>query len=565
MNLLKGVQKMNKEEFLNKLRKKLDILEDKEIEDIISEYEGYIEEKVSRGLTEEEAVKELGDLNEIVNDLLAAYKVKQKDTNYIKKFINKISQGLDYILNELSNKSGKDILKFVIEIALIILIICIFKIPFLIVKDLGWNIFTSLSSPISNIFYGIWSFIIELSYFIMAIVLFIKIIEKRYFKNFSEKIVAEIDEEKEGKKEEKVKIKNEKKTEIGKETKEKSPKKLGIVEIITNICILFIKFIVLMILIGEIFYLVGMTFALGLGIYLLIKGVPYFGIFILLLALVLSGVLLLQLGIYFVFNKKIKASHTLIEVIIIVILSGFGLALSTVEIAETEIIYDSMIKETKTVSEEIKVDDNLVLYGKYNIIIDESLTDTIRVEYVYPDINDIEVEINLEHYNNGYYLDYTVSNLNWNKEIWNKVIDNLKAKKIYVDNFEIEKNVYMSTLTKEKLESNKSSQNNPSVLYEFTQTYHVANIEESNDYNYLYLTVRQFQFEEIATVKVLRSLASEVKEDENYEFTFQYEYPKVELTEGTIEEIFEKCHLISIEYTDKTGVIQTQESPVPEN
>ena len=556
---------MNKEEFLNKLRKKLDILEDKEIEDIISEYEGYIEEKVSRGLTEEEAVKELGDFNEIVNDLLAAYKVKQKDTNYIKKFINKISQGLDYILNELSNKSGKDILKFVIEIALIILIICIFKIPFLIVKDLGWNIFTSLSSPISDIFYGIWSFIIELSYFIMAIVLFIKIIEKRYFKNFSEKIVAEIDEEKEGKKEEKVKIKNEKKTEIGKETKEKSPKKLGIVEIITNICILFIKFIVLMILIGVIFYLVGMTFALGLGIYLLIKGVPYFGIFILLLALVLSGVLLLQLGIYFVFNKKIKASHTLIEVIIIVILSGFGLALSTVEIAETEIIYDSMIKETKTVSEEIKVDDNLVLYGKYNIIIDESLTNTIRVEYVYPDINDIEVEINLEHYNNGYYLDYTVSNLNWNKEIWNKVIDNLKDKKIYVDNFEIEKNVYMSTLTKEKLESNKSSQNNPSVLYEFTQTYHVANIEESNDYNYLYLTVRQFQFEEIATVKVLRSLASEVKEDENYEFTFQYEYPKVELTEGTIEEIFEKCHIISIEYTDKIGLGQTQESPVPEN
>ena len=77
--------------------------------------------------------------------------------------------------------------------------------------------------------------------------------------------------------------------------------------------------------------------------------------------------------------------------------------------------------------------------------------------------------------------------------------------------------------------------------------------------------MRQFQFEEIATVKVLRSLASEVKEDENYEFTFQYEYPKVELSEGTIEEIFEKCHLISIEYTDKTGVIQTQESPVPEN
>ena len=105
---------MKKQEFLNKLRKKIDVLEDKEIEDIISEYEGYIEEKVSRGLSEEEAIKELGDLNEIANDLLAAYKVKQKDSNYLKKFINKVSLGFDYILNELSNKSGKDILKFII-------------------------------------------------------------------------------------------------------------------------------------------------------------------------------------------------------------------------------------------------------------------------------------------------------------------------------------------------------------------------------------------------------------------------------------------------------------------
>ena len=107
---------MNKQEFLNKLRKKLEVLEDKEIEDIISEYEGYIEEKASRGLTEEEAVKELGDFNEIVSDLLAAYKVKQKESNVLNRFINKISSGFNYILNELSNKSGKDILKFVIEI-----------------------------------------------------------------------------------------------------------------------------------------------------------------------------------------------------------------------------------------------------------------------------------------------------------------------------------------------------------------------------------------------------------------------------------------------------------------
>ena len=70
---------MSKEEFLKTLRKRLSILEDSEIEDIISEYEGYIEEKVNVGLSESEAVKELGDIDEIVSDLLAAYKVKEPD------------------------------------------------------------------------------------------------------------------------------------------------------------------------------------------------------------------------------------------------------------------------------------------------------------------------------------------------------------------------------------------------------------------------------------------------------------------------------------------------------
>ena len=555
---------MNKEEFLKKLTKKLDVLEDKEIEDIISEYEGYIAEKVNRGLTEEEAVKELGDLNEIVNDLLAAYKVKHKETNYIKIIISKLSVGLDYILNELSSKSGKDILKFVIEIGLIILIVCIFKMPFLIVKDLGWHIFSNLSSPISDIFYGIWSFIIELSYFILAIILFIKIFERRYFKNFSEKIVLESEDEKKHPKNEKLQ-KEEKKTESVKEIKKQCPKKFGLVEIITNICILFLKFIVIMILMGVITYLIGIIFAIGLSIYLLVKGVTYFGIIILLITLFLSGILLLKLGIYFIFNKKLKAGHILAEIITIIILSGFGLALSTIEIANTEIIYDNMIEETKTISKEISIDNNLSLYGKYNIIIDESLTDTIKIEYVYPDINDINIEIDLEHYNNGYYLDYDVSNLKFNKEIFNDVIENLKNKKIYIINFEIEKNVYMSTSTKEMLDNNKLSNNTSSILYEFTQTYNVISVKESNDYDYLYLTIRAFQEEEIATVRVLRSLASNVEKDENYEFTFQYEYPNVELTEKTLEEIFEKCNLISIEYTDKIGVIQTQESAIPAN
>lgn len=554
---------MNKEEFLTKLRKKLDVLEDKEIEDIISEYEGYIEEKKSRGLTEEEAVKELGDLNEISSDLLGAYKVKQKGSNYLNKFIDKVSQIFDKVLNELSTKSGKDILKFVVEICLIILLICIFKIPFIFIKDLGWNIFSTLSYPISNTFYSIWSFIIELSYFILAIILFIKIIQKRYFEGISEKIVADLEEQDVKKNKKKIKKETIEASQT-KEIREVTPKKHSIIDMVINICILFLKVIVTMCLFGVICYLIGMAFLIVIGIYLLIKGITYFGIFILFIALFLGGVLLLQLGTYFIFNKKVKGSHILAELITIILLTGIGLSISTIEIANTEIIYNSPYEKTKTTTKELSISEDLALYGNYNIIIDNTLTDTIKIEYTYPDINNVEVDIDLSYYDNGYYLDYNISNLSWNKNFFDEFIENLKDKKIYINPFEIEKNVYMSLNTQELLFKNKEiNSNDNDIIYEFTRTYNILKVEESNDYAYLYLVVRQYQFEEIATVKILRSMADTIEEGKNYEFTFRYNYPSTQIENDTIEELFLKCQLVSINATDKAGLEQTEEPDEP--
>lgn len=90
----------------------------------------------------------------------------------------------------------------------------------------------------------------------------------------------------------------------------------------------------------------------------------------------------------------------------------------------------------------------------------------------------------------------------------------------------------------------------------FTRTYEVLNIEESNDENYLYLTIKQFQQEEVEAVKVLKNLANSVEANKNYEFTFK----KTNLTiEDSIGSIFENAELISIKENDKTGLEQIQE------
>lgn len=82
------------------------------------------------------------------------------------------------------------------------------------------------------------------------------------------------------------------------------------------------------------------------------------------------------------------------------------------------------------------------------------------------------------------------------------------------------------------------------------------NIAESNDEKYLYLTIRQFQFDEVETVKVLRSLADTVEINKNYEFTF--ESSNIEIKDN-IKSIFNNATLISIKETDKTGLDEIQE------
>ena len=91
----------------------------------------------------------------------------------------------------------------------------------------------------------------------------------------------------------------------------------------------------------------------------------------------------------------------------------------------------------------------------------------------------------------------------------------------------------------------------------FTKTYNVLNIADSDDENYLYLTIKQFQNDEVETVKALKSLANGIEANKNYEFTFQYGNKNIE---DNIKSIFENATLVQIKETDKTGLEQIQDT-----
>ena len=112
---------------------------------------------------------------------------------------------------------------------------------------------------------------------------------------------------------------------------------------------------------------------------------------------------------------------------------------------------------------------------------------------------------------------------------------------------------------KEKSENDNNNKNNDKDLinHTFTRTYNINHIAYSNDYNYLYITIREFQGEEIETVKVLREKFENANTGDNYEITFKINNNGIE---DNLKSIFANSEVIKANKTDKTGLEQIYEN-----
>lgn len=420
------------------------------------------------------------------------------------------------------------------------------------IRDLGSSIFFELTFPIGNIFSGIWAFIIEISYIIVAVIFFIKTFEKRYFKDITENIVNKREEKPDSSKSAKIKKEKATKTEVKKENKTVvEPTNHSFFYYMNEICIYILKFLVLIFLIGIICYLIGISVALGFMIYLIVNGVHYFGILLLIIALFLGGTLFLELCINFLFNKHNKAVLVVSKIISIIIFTGIGLTMSAVEIAETEIIYDRDNLEIKEITKEIPMTDDILIYNYDQVIIDNNLNDKIKIVYKYPDYyNNLDLSIELFHYNKAYYLGTNIHYFRWNKKILNNFINNLKDKKIYANDYHVEKIIYISEKNYEQIEKNHNKEYDHYIDSSFTKTYTITSIVPSKDDETKYITIYPYNREDLITTVKLNHKDAEHLTLGTYEFTFKHNGP---IFEDTPENIFENCHIESITPTNKVG------------
>lgn len=190
---------MNKKQFISELEKRLKVLNENERKDIINEYSDIINEKIKSGETEEQAVLEFGNIDELVKEILDSYKInpdydngfskKAKDVansteDFIKKGAKKLADTTQNVVNDFKNSGNnltlENVFEIILKVFVFLIILAILKIPFYILRSLGDSVLGGIFSPFDFGFNIIWNIIIWLLYIICCILIGI-IFFKSYF------------------------------------------------------------------------------------------------------------------------------------------------------------------------------------------------------------------------------------------------------------------------------------------------------------------------------------------------------------------------------------------------
>jgi hypothetical protein len=311
---------MTKKEFLKRLEKRLMILNDEERKDILDEYTSIINDKVSDGKTEEEAINDFGNIDVLVDEILKAYKInanyKEKDQdlentiNSVNSFIKRMAKSLSEFTVDTVDKVKRENKNLTIELTFEI-VIKIFITLFLL--TLLFNLLQLFGIFVSEVIsFGILRPFVKLIWTLLTGVVFIFVALAISYSIASDSL----------KKETKV-IEKEKKSKnkIEKEIKEEITKDRVVTDnvgsgIIMTILKVFVVFWTLPLIGMLILSYIGFT----ISIYLLVKGVMAYGIFILALASIIFFHRMVDTIYTFIFKgKMLKMYPFLISFILFLI------------------------------------------------------------------------------------------------------------------------------------------------------------------------------------------------------------------------------------------------------
>ena len=431
---------MNKKSFIKKLKNNLNVLEESEVKDIIEEYSDIIDEKIKDGKTEEEAIKDFGDINELSKEILKAYKInpkfieddepefRQDFEKTIKKGAKKLSNFTKSVVDDIKkhdNITLEFICEIVIKIIILLIIYAILTVPFWALLGLGHAIFDIAFFPLDIILNVIWGILVWVLYFVVGVIIAITMFKSNFkVEEVKEEPKKKTTKSNEEKNTEKVKI-DETETEENKKSKKKEPVKSSSGTVFATIKALIKIFIFIFFILPVIFIIVGLIFAIVGVIYYIIQGLNLWGVLILLI-----GLTCFFIYIYLLLKNLFEHQKSRI---VLALTSAILVAIGTFVTFDTfkniEIINDHHYENKKY---EYIIDGTTVLHlsniNKLDFNEVESMEDGKIIVDVYYNDN----YINIDYYESKPNTVHIISNINdengW--KIYNEIIDNLKENKL---------------------------------------------------------------------------------------------------------------------------------------
>lgn len=175
---------MNRNNYLQSLKDGLCFLDEAYQQQKILEVDAQINLLIQTGKTEEEAILDLGDVQELIRKIyidnhvnLEKLQTNQKLTHQKFNFskLKKLFEVFQHTIDVMSKNSAKANGKIIFDLLLLILLTSLFKIPFVVVRQFGVSLLDVFSVPL---LITIWYFIVEILYWAFAIFFFLYIFQK---------------------------------------------------------------------------------------------------------------------------------------------------------------------------------------------------------------------------------------------------------------------------------------------------------------------------------------------------------------------------------------------------
>ncbi len=336
---------MTKQAFLDKLRSRLSILDDNEVEDILSEYAAHIDQKVASGKTEEQAIADFGDFNELVKAILSAYKIKDNADSgstgqfktWLHNAIDEISAFMKPLIDRVGTLQGDQIGYFIAYLFLTLITIWLVQIPFWLIDGLG-NLILRIIPFVGGALGTILSIFIKLAQVVVSVIILIYGIQRAIEAATQKKavdfgIVINDKPIVEAKFNAEPKVNPEPKTTVNvtvepkaqtvetpkvaelpkapqaaippvEPVSEPAKKKPVILPAIGSFFILLFKAFVVVCMIPGVMIALGLFVVLGILIALLVKGIAFFGLFLIIIGLLVATTTVLDMIRTTVFGKK---------------------------------------------------------------------------------------------------------------------------------------------------------------------------------------------------------------------------------------------------------------------